>query len=135
MLRLQLFLDFILDETNQGKHIPWYLFVYRCRFALFEFILDAKLNGLGIIPDVPITKLVTCLDVKRITECQALLRKYDCDPTDLISLRRLYATTTKKRPKTITEYLKTYSAYVQSRFPFLYPESHGVSALEATETL
>ena len=125
MLRLQLFFDFLLDETNVGKKVPWYIFVYRCRFALFELVLDCKLNGIGIIPDVPISKLVTDLSVKRITECQATLRKYDIDATDLTSLRRIYESTTTKRKTTIDSYLATYSAYVQARFPHLYPASHG----------
>jgi hypothetical protein len=81
--RLVLFYEFLLDETLKDKGVPWILMVYRCRFSLFEFVLDAKLNGLGILPDASVLKLVTDTNIKRIVECQTLLRKYDCEPTDL----------------------------------------------------
>jgi hypothetical protein len=90
-------------------------------------VLDCKLNGLGIIPDVPISKLVTDVSVKRITDCQATLRKHDADPTDLITLRYLYETTTTRREKTIDTYVETYSIYIQARFPHIFPASHGYS--------
>ena len=125
MTRLLLFFEFARESVADGKGIPWVLFVYRCRFALAELVLDCKINGIGIIPDVPISKLITDLSVKRITDCQATLRKYDIDATDLTSLRRIYESTTTKRKTTIDSYLSTYSAYIQARFPHLYPASHG----------
>lgn len=127
MTRLTLFYEFLLDETLKDKGVPWVLMVYRCRFSLFEFILDAKLNGLGLLPNAHVLKLVTDTDVKRIVECQTLLRKYDYEPTDLSGLYVLFTETTTKREKTIVTYLTAYARYVQSRFPHLYPETYGVT--------
>ena len=126
MMRLTIFYEFLLDTSLKDKGIPWVLFVYRCRFSLMEFILDAKLNGLGLLPDASVLQLVTDTDVKRIVECQALLRKYNYEPTDLSGLYELFKETTTKREKTIVVYLTAYARYVQSRFPHLYPETYGV---------
>jgi hypothetical protein len=132
LTRITLFYEFLLDTSLKDKGVPWVLFVYRCRFSLLEFILDAKLNGLGIIPDASVLQLITDTDVKRITECQALLRKYDFEPTDLSGLYELFKECTTKREKTIVTYLTTYARYIQARFPHNYPETFGVYQDEDT---
>lgn len=132
MMRLTLFYEFLLDSQLSDKGVPWVLMVYRCRFALFEFVLDSKLNGLGLLPNAPVLQLVTDTDVKRIVECQAILRKYDYEPTDLSGLFELFKERTTKREKTIVVYLAAYARYVQARFPHNYPETYGVYQDENT---
>jgi hypothetical protein len=106
--------------------------VYRCRFSLFEFVLDAKLNGLGLLPNASVLQLVTDTDVKRVVECQTILRKHDYEPTDLSGLYELFKETTTKREKTIVTYLTAYARYIQARFPHCYPETYGVFQDEDT---
>jgi hypothetical protein len=132
LTRITLFYEFLLDETLAGKGVPWVLMVYRCRFSLFEFVLDAKLNGLGLLPDASVLQLVTDTDVKRIVECQTILRKYEYEPTDLSGLYELFKECTNKRDKTIVTYLTAYARYVQARFPHNYPETFGVYRDEDT---
>lgn len=131
MMRLSLFFDFILE--NSDKTIPWLIFAYRRRFALFEFILDCRLSGIGLYSDLTLTQQVTHIHTKKIVECQSLLRQYELDPTDTLSLRRIYESTTTKRKRTIDEYIRVYSSYIQSRFPHLFPETWGYSSGETTE--
>ena len=132
LTRIILFYDFLLDKTLCDKGVPWILMVYRCRFSLMEFVLDAKLNGLGLLPGASVLQLITDADVKRVVECQTILRKYDYESTNLSGLYELFKETTTKREKTIVTYLTTYARYIQARFPQNYPETYGVYQNEDT---
>jgi hypothetical protein len=135
MKRVELFYEFLLDESLKDKGIPWFIMVFRCRFSLFEFVLDSKLHGLGIINNGTVLELIKDVDVRRIVDCQALLRQYNYEPTDLIGLRFLFEEMTTKRKKNILLCLQAYASYVQARYPQLYPESFGIDyCLEDTES-
>jgi hypothetical protein len=123
MGRVVLFLRFA--KENQHKTGAWVLFVYRCRFATFEAVLDANVHGVGGLFDgmTTVTEYLKSYPLKKIVECQTILRKTNRKPTDIEGLTYELRKTTKK-PATVERMVSIYQGFAKVRYVDELPEDN-----------
>jgi len=114
MGRLLLFLDFVKENPDKSGH--WVMFCYRCRFATFEAILEAQVHGIGgLFSGDSVKEKLSSYPLKKIVECQTILRKANKKPTDLGGLYYELRKTTRK-PTTINRMVSIYEGWLKCRY-------------------